>query len=116
MAEENEKKEAEAPNTEAAAPATEKKAPAKAEEKAAAKGEKKADAKDAKKDDGAASAPTAAQLLGEDDAGPAKIIKANSSCGPNFNARFAKGGANSVNSTIDTVPPINEAIAAAIKA
>lgn len=79
MAEENEKKEAEAPKTEAAAPATEEKAPAKAEEKPAAKGDKKADSKDAKKDDGAASAPTAAQLLGEDDAGPAKIIKAKGS-------------------------------------
>jgi len=74
MAEENEKKEAEAPKQEAqAAPAAEGKKPAKAG--------KKAEAKEGKKDEGPApaSAPTAAQLLGEDEQGPGKIIKAKGS-------------------------------------
>ena len=86
MAEENEKKEPEAPKAEAEAPAaaTEEKAPAAAEEKPAKASKKKAakDAKDAKGEDGkdaAPVAPTAAQLLGEDDQGPAKIIKAKGS-------------------------------------
>lgn len=82
MAEETEKNEAEAPKSEAAAPAaSEEKAPAAAEEKAPAKGKKKADSKEAKKEGEPeqAAAPTAAQLLGEDDNGPAKIIKAKGS-------------------------------------
>jgi len=101
MAEETEKNEAETPKNEAETPATaeetapakaeatapaksEEKAPAKAEEKAPAKAgkkaDKKADPKDAKKgEEAGTAAPTAAQLLGEDDGGPAKIIKAKAS-------------------------------------
>jgi len=74
MAEENEKPEAAAEEPKAAE-AEEAKAPAKAE-----KAEKK-DAKADKKDDApaAASAPTAAELLGEGDTGAGKIIKAKGS-------------------------------------
>ena len=43
-------------------------------------------------------------------------IRANSSGGPNFKAKSARGGANRVNSSTDTVPPKNEAEAAAISA
>ena len=46
----------------------------------------------------------------------ASIISANSSCEPNFKARTANGGANIVNKIIEIVPPINDAIAAAMSA
>ena len=46
----------------------------------------------------------------------ASSISANSSCGPNFSAKAASGGAARVNSTTDTVPPMKEAIAAAMRA
>ena len=76
----------------APAPSEEKKTPAAGEEKAApvvaeekkapAKAGKKGKTKDAKKEDGhpaSVAAPTAAQLLGDDDKGPIKLIKAKAS-------------------------------------
>ncbi|MBG89286.1 MAG: 30S ribosomal protein S11 [Verrucomicrobiales bacterium] len=89
MADEKDKPEAAAP--EAAAPAAEEKKPAKAEKPAAKKD-------DAKKDDSAgAAAPTAAQLLGEDDKGPAKIIK-------------AKGSKNVTNGVVTIVATFNNTL------
>ena len=46
----------------------------------------------------------------------ARIISENSSAGPNLSANSASGGANSVNSTTEIVPPMNDATAAAVNA
>ena len=46
----------------------------------------------------------------------ARIIRANISGGPNASATSAKGGANRVNSTTETVPPTKDAVAAATSA
>ena len=43
----------------------------------------------------------------------ASTISANSSGGPNLSANAANGGANSVNSTTEMLPPTNDATAAA---
>ena len=46
----------------------------------------------------------------------ASTIRANSSGGPNLRAKAARGGAKSVNNTTEMVPPMNEAMAAAVSA
>ena len=46
----------------------------------------------------------------------ARTISANSSGGPKRRANAASGGANSVNSTTEIVPPMNEATAAVTSA
>lgn len=109
MAEENEKQdaapeaseppaakapEAAAPEA-AAAPAAEEQKPAKAEKKKSAKADKKDAAKDG--EPAPAAAPTAAQLLGEDDNGPAKIVK-------------AKGSKNVTNGVVSIVATFNNTL------
>ena len=46
----------------------------------------------------------------------ASTIRANSSGGPNLSAKSASGGAKSVNSTTEIVPPTKDAAAAATRA